>query len=45
MFNVRATFNICGMQTREIDLTPAIGVLLLAVVVLLIGHNTMIVAG
>lgn len=41
MMQVTASFNICGYQTRELNLTPAIGIALIISIVLLIGATTM----
>jgi hypothetical protein len=41
MLTIRATFNIFGYQTREVDLTPALGVSLIALIILLVGKTTM----
>lgn len=38
---VRASFNLCGYQTREVDLTPTLGVGFLIGIVLLVGATTM----
>ena len=42
MMQITATFTVFGLKTRELDLTPALGIALLVAVVLLVGHNTMI---
>lgn len=41
MWQVTARFNICGYQCREVDVTPALGVALLAVILVLVGKTTM----
>jgi hypothetical protein len=41
MWQITATFNLCGFQTRELDLTPALGIGLIAAIVLLVGATTM----
>jgi len=42
MLTIRARFNIFGYECREIDLTRALGVGLIAIVVLLVGHTTFV---
>jgi hypothetical protein len=41
MLTVKATFNIFGYQCREVDVTPALGLALVALVVFLVGKTTM----
>ena len=41
MMTVTGTFTIFGHQTREVDLTPALGVSLIALIILLVGKTTM----
>ncbi len=41
MWAISASFNIFGYQTREIDLTPALGLGLIVTVMLLVGATTM----
>lgn len=38
MIRITATFNVFGYQTREIDLTPLIGLALLGLVVVLLAQ-------
>lgn len=37
---VKASFNLCGFKTAEIDLTPALGIGLIIATMLLIGSNS-----
>lgn len=37
---ITATFNILGYQTKEVDLTPALGIMLIASVIWLIIKTT-----
>jgi hypothetical protein len=41
MLQIKATFDIFGFRTREYDLTPAIGLALIAVTIFLVGKTTM----
>jgi biopolymer transport protein ExbD len=41
MWQITASFNLCGYQTRELDLTPVLGVSLIILIALLIGATTM----
>jgi hypothetical protein len=40
MWQITATFNLFGWQTHAIDLTPVIGIGLIATIVLLVGATT-----
>ena len=41
MMQITGSFNVFGYHTRTIDLTPALGVTLIALVVFLIGRTSM----
>ena len=41
MWQVRAAFNLFGYQCREVDVTPAIGVAVIALTLFLVGKTTM----
>jgi biopolymer transport protein ExbD len=39
---IKVSAHVFGYQTRELNLTPVLGITLIVLVALLVGHNTMI---
>lgn len=41
MMQITATFTLFGYKTREVDLTPILGVSIIVIVIFLVGKTTM----